>query len=74
LERTLVQRRRSGLADRSPLRRIASAFAKAAARPRRSAYGAKAGRSRGRFALLAAFDCRNDRVDFASVMASALAA
>ena len=39
--------------SRAPLRRRASASAKAPARPRRSAYGAKAGRSRGSLAVLA---------------------
>ena len=37
----------------APLRRRASAYAKAPARPRRSAHGAKAGRSRGSLAMLA---------------------
>jgi hypothetical protein len=36
--------------SRSPLRRLASAYAKAPARPRLSTYGAKAGRSRGSLA------------------------
>ena len=40
---------------RAPLRRRASASAKATARPRRSACGAKAGRSRGSLARLARF-------------------
>src|SRR4029079_3041909 len=44
--------------SRAPLRRRASASAEATARPRRSACGAKAGRSRGSLATLARITAR----------------